>query len=97
VEIVQRGNALLNASDMNDAFALWPDDAECRDLRHGPDMPGVFKGREGLRQVTALWMDVYDAFGGDVYEYIDADPRGICDTRWHGRGKESGRDDRGRS
>ena len=89
VEIVRRGNALLNAGDLNGAFALWREDAEYRDLQHGPDMPEVFEGRGGLRQVAALWMDVYDDFGAEVYEYIDADPWVVCDTRWFGRSRGS--------
>ena len=89
VEVVRRGNALLNAGDLDGAFALWREDAEYRDLQHGPDMPEVFNGREGLQRVAALWTDVYEDFGAEVYEYIDADPWVVCDTRWYGRGKGS--------
>jgi ketosteroid isomerase-like protein len=28
-------------------------------------------------------------FGAEVYEYIDAHPWVICDTRWHGKAKGS--------
>ncbi len=89
VEVVRLGNGLLNAGDLDGAFALWHEDAEYRDLQHAPDMPEAFSGREGLREVAALWTDVYAEFGAEVYEYIDADPWVVCDVRWYGRGKGS--------
>jgi ketosteroid isomerase-like protein len=87
--MVRRGNALFNAGDWDAAFALWHIDAEYRDLQHGPDMPEVLNGHDGLRRVVTLWAEVYDEFGAEVYEYIDADPWVVCDTRWYGRGKGS--------
>jgi ketosteroid isomerase-like protein len=89
VEIVRRGNALFNAGDWDAAFALWHTGAECRDLRHVPDMPEVVKGHDGLRRMAAMWADVYDEWGAETREYIDADPWVVCDTRWYGRGKGS--------
>jgi len=89
VELVRRGNALVSAGEWDAAFALWHTDAEYRDLQHGPDMPEVLKGLEGLRRIAALWMDVYEELGAEVYEYIDAHPWVICDTRWHGKVKGS--------
>jgi ketosteroid isomerase-like protein len=89
VELVRRGNALFNAGDWDAAFALWHTDAEYRDLQHGPDMPEVVNGHDDLRRMAALWAEVYDEFGAEVYKYIDADPWVVCDTRWYGRGKGS--------
>ena len=89
VEIVRRGTALLNAGDWEAAFALYHPDAEYRDLQHAPDMPEVFHGHAGLRAVAAMWTEVYDEFGAEVYEYIDAHPWVVCDTRWYGKSKGS--------
>ena len=89
VAIVKRGLALANAGDWDAAFALYHPDAEYQDLQHGPDMPEVLHGLSGLRRVVAMWTDVYDEFGAEVYEYIDADPWVVCDTRWYGRSKDS--------
>ena len=89
VNLVRRGNALFNAGDWEAAFALWHTDAEYRDLQHGPDMPEVVFRLDGLRRMAAFWTEVYDEFGAEVYEYIDADPWVVCDTRWYGRGKGS--------
>jgi hypothetical protein len=50
----------------------------------------VFRGREAGRLVAGNWTAAYDDFGAEIYEYIDAGPWVICETRWHGKGKESG-------
>ena len=89
VEIVRRGTASLNAGDWDAVASLYHPDVEFRDLQHVPDMPEVFHGHAGLRAVAAHWTDVYDEFGAEVYEYIDADPWVVCDTRWYGRSKDS--------
>jgi ketosteroid isomerase-like protein len=89
VEIVRRGIALFNAGEWDAAFALYHPDAEYRDLQHGPDMPELFYGDAGLRAVVAMWTEVYDEFGAEVYEYVDAHPWVVCDTRWYGRSKDS--------
>jgi len=52
-------------------------------------MPEVLHGLEGIRRVAAMWMEVYDEFGAEVYEYVDADRWVICDTRWYGRSTDS--------
>ena len=83
VEILRGGNALLNAGEWDALSTLYHPDAEYRDLQHGPDMPEVFHGDAGLRGVVAMWTEVYAEFGAEVYEYIDADPWVICDTRWY--------------
>jgi ketosteroid isomerase-like protein len=89
VEIVREGNALLNGGDVDGVLKLYHRDVEFRDLQHAPDVPEVLRGLEGLRLVVAHWAEVYDEFGAEVYEYIDAHPWVICDTRWHGKGKAS--------
>jgi len=53
-------------------------------------VPEVLNGREAIRRVVAGWIDTYDEFRTEVYEYVDAGPWVICDTRWYGKGKGSG-------
>jgi ketosteroid isomerase-like protein len=89
VEIVRRSNALFNAGDRDALIELFHPDVELRDLQHAPDAPEVVRGPEALNLVLATWTEVYDDFEADVYEYIDADPWVICDTRWHGKVKGS--------
>jgi ketosteroid isomerase-like protein len=91
VEILRRCVELLNVGDWDALFELYHPDVhvEFRDLQSPPDMPEVLQGREALRRVVAHWTEPYDEFGAEVYEYIDAHPWVICDTRSHGTGKGS--------
>jgi ketosteroid isomerase-like protein len=89
VEVVRRANTLLNAGDWEALFALYHPDIELRDLHHAPDLPEVMRGADAINLVMANWIEVYDEFGAEVYEYIDAHPWVICDTRWYGKVKGS--------
>jgi ketosteroid isomerase-like protein len=89
VEIVRQGIALVNAADWDTLFGHYHSDVEFRDLQHAPDLPEVVRGLEGFRQLTANWTEVYDEFRAEVYEYVDAHPWVICDTRWYGNGRGS--------
>jgi ketosteroid isomerase-like protein len=89
VEIIKRRLELANAGDWDGAFAQYRADAEYRDLQHGPDMPEVLHGVSAIGRVAAQWMEVYDEFRVEIYEYVDADPWVVGDARWYGRGKDS--------
>jgi ketosteroid isomerase-like protein len=89
VDIIRRANALGNAGDWDAFFELFHPDVEFRDLQHAPDLPEVIRGLEAFRLLAASWTEVYDEFAAEIYEYIDAHPWIICDTRWHGKGKGS--------
>jgi ketosteroid isomerase-like protein len=89
VEIVRRGTALLNEGNWDALFELYHHDVEFCDLRSAVDTPEVLRGLEAVRALLIGWSEVWDAFGSEVYEYIDADPYVICDTRWYGTGRES--------
>jgi ketosteroid isomerase-like protein len=90
LEVIRRANALANAGSWDAVLDdLYHPDAELRDLRHGPDLPEVAEGREAVRLVLTSWMVAYDEFGAEIYEFIDAHPWVVCDTRWYGRGKGS--------
>ncbi len=91
VEILLRCTELLNVGDWDALFELYHPDVhvEFCDLQPPPGMPEVLQGREALRRVVAHWTEPYDEFGAEVYDYIDAHPWVICDTRSHGKGKGS--------
>jgi ketosteroid isomerase-like protein len=89
VEIVRRGNALLNAGDWESMFALYHPKAELRDIQHAPDLPEMMYGLEGARALIGQWIEALDEFGAEVYAYLDVEPWVICDTRWYGKGKGS--------
>jgi ketosteroid isomerase-like protein len=85
LEILTRCAELLNVGDWDALFEMYDADVqvEFRDLWPVPDTPEVLRGREAFRGVVAHWSEPYEEFGAEVYEYLDADPWVICDTRWH--------------
>jgi ketosteroid isomerase-like protein len=89
VEIVTRIIASFNAGDVLAAAEGFHRNAEWRDLSHAPDAPELLVGVEAIVAVAAEWAQAFDKFGAEVFEYIDADPWVICDTRWYGEGRGS--------
>jgi ketosteroid isomerase-like protein len=90
IEVVRAFMASPNAGDWDSMFAWFTPDVELRDLAHAPDVPEALRGPDAIRRVVAGWIETYDEFRTEVFEYIDADPWVICDTRWYGTGKGSG-------
>jgi ketosteroid isomerase-like protein len=89
VEVVTQIIASFNAGDVLAAAEGFHPDAEWRDLSHAPDTPELLVGVEAIVVVAAQWAQAFDKFGAEVFEYIDADPWVICDTRWYGEGRGS--------
>jgi ketosteroid isomerase-like protein len=91
VQLLRRCAELLNVGDWDALFELYDPDVEVelRDVQLPPDIPEVLHGREGVRRIAAHWTAPYDQFGAEVYEYVDADPWVICDTRWYRGSKGS--------
>jgi ketosteroid isomerase-like protein len=90
VKVIRAFMASPNAGDWDAMFAWFAPDVVLRDLAHAPDVPEVLRGTEAIRRVVASWIETYDEFRTEVFEYVDADPWVICDTRWYGTGKGSG-------
>ena len=89
VETIRGLNALVNAGDGIAAAALFHPEAEWRDLAHAPDTAEVLHGTDAILAAWEQWTHVFGEFKAEVYEYIDADPWVICDTRWYGKGRGS--------
>jgi ketosteroid isomerase-like protein len=89
VEIVRQGNALLNAGNWSALLHLYHRDVEFCDLRSAVDTPQTLKGADAVQALLIAWSEAWDNFGSEIWEYIDADPHVICDTRWYGTGRES--------
>jgi ketosteroid isomerase-like protein len=90
VEVVRNFMASPNAGDWDAMFAWFAPDVQLRDLAHAPDVPEVLNWPEEIRRVMAGWIETYDEFRTEVYEYVDAGAWVICDTRWYGKGKGKG-------
>jgi hypothetical protein len=91
VQLLHRCAELLNVGDWDALFELYDPGVkvEFRDVQPPADIPEVIHGREGVRRIAAHWTAPYDEFGAEVYEYVDADPWVICDTRWYRKSKGS--------
>src|SRR2546421_6747515 len=90
VEIARRANPLFRAGDMEALIGLYHPDAEWRDLQHAPDIPEAVHGRTAISALWTHWLETFDEFTVEIYEYIDAHPWVICPTRWRGTGTHSG-------
>ena len=89
VEIVERMMASFNMGDMVAVAELFHPAVEWRDLSHAPDTAEVLVGVEAIIAAGAQWSEVFDEFSAEVYEYVDAHPWVVCDTRWSGKGRGS--------
>jgi ketosteroid isomerase-like protein len=89
VEVVKRANALLNQGDWDEIALLADPDIVFCDLRNAADTEQALEGSESVRALLAQWSEVFDDFGVEVYEYVDAHAYVICDSRWYARGKQS--------
>jgi ketosteroid isomerase-like protein len=90
VEVIRSFMASPSTGEWDAMFAWFAPNVELRDLQHAPDVPEVLTGPEAIRLVVSSWRESYDDFRAEVYEYVDADPWVICDTRWYGLGRGSG-------
>jgi len=79
VEFVRRVYA-LETGDVEGLIELYHEDAEWRDLQHAPDTPEVVRGKAAILALWTQWMEVFDDFTVEVYEYIDAHPWVIRDS-----------------
>jgi ketosteroid isomerase-like protein len=89
VELLRRAAELVNAGDLEAVAELYHSDAELRDLQHPPDTPEVLKGRAAIMAAWAAWLECFDDFTLEVYEFVDADPWVVGDGRWRATGKGS--------
>jgi ketosteroid isomerase-like protein len=91
VRLLRRCAELLNVGDWDALFELYAPDVEVefRDVAPPPDLPEVIHGLEGVRRIAAHWTAPYDELGAEVYEYIEAGPWVVCDTRWYRKSKDS--------
>jgi ketosteroid isomerase-like protein len=87
VEMARRLNALANAGEWEAVLDAFHAQVEWRDLAHAPDTPEIVRGLEAVRALRERWIEVFDEFGAEINEYIDAHPWVICDARWYGRGR----------
>ena len=89
VQVVKRANALLNQGGWDEMVSLADRDIAFCDLRNAADTPQVLTGSESVRALFAQWSEVFEDFGVEVFEYLDAEPYVVCDARWYATGQQS--------
>jgi hypothetical protein len=89
VDIVRRGNELLNLGEWEALARLYGPDVEFCDLRSAVDTSAVLHGSQAVQSLLAEWTGAWSTFGAELLDCIDVDPWVICDVRWHGTGRES--------
>jgi len=91
VAVLRRAVEMFNARlDVEAAVTdLYRPDVEVRDLQRPPGVPEVVRGRAQAIAMLEAWMELFDDWSVEVYEFVDLDPWVVCDIRWQGTGKGS--------
>ena len=89
VEIVRRGNELLNRGEWEALARLYGPEVEFCDLRSAVDTPAVLHGSRAVQSLVAEWTGAWSTVRAELLDCIDVDPWVICDVRWYGTGRES--------
>jgi uncharacterized protein len=85
VEIVRQAWEAFVRRDNEAAFALYDAEVEI----HSPVDGRVYRGLKGVRDFNRDWLSVWDDYGTDVEEWVDAEDHVVAIVRWWGRGKHS--------
>ena len=69
----------------------WTDDLDHRSIEGAPDDRGPIHGKDAMREYVQDWIDLFDDFGIEPVELIDAgESRVVAVLRFGGRAKLSG-------
>lgn len=85
VEVVRQAWEAYARRDNEAAFALYHAEVE---LQSGID-GRVYRGLDGVREMFRDWLGVWNDYGTDVDEWVDAGDHVIAVVRSWGRGKHS--------
>ena len=88
VEIVRRINEAFNHGDIESVLSFCAEDIEVEDLMNAPDVPRVVHGIQGVRQVLIAWIEGFDEFRGEIFEYIDDGNHVVCVTDYDSKSRE---------
>jgi ketosteroid isomerase-like protein len=93
VELVRRMYEAINRGDIAGAMALADPPQNFEFVPSGvliPDLSGVQAGPEGLRRLSEVFFNEFDALHVDVHELVDAGDQVYSSFTLRGRGKQSG-------
>jgi ketosteroid isomerase-like protein len=89
VEIVRLMNGAFNRGDLEAAFGFYEPAAVWHSRPDEPDT-GDYHGLDAIRQMAAMWVDMFDQFEFDLEDYLDAGDCVVTSGWLCGRGRESG-------
>jgi ketosteroid isomerase-like protein len=88
VAIVRRGNAALNAHDVDALPESF--DAAVEFVDHQAAVgEETGSGIDAIRRLLEGWIEVFPDFRAEVQEFIDAGDKVVCVTDWRGTGSKS--------
>lgn len=89
VELAQRGLAAYNAGDLEAALDLFSPDVEV----HSPPEylnPGTSHGHPGFMEWLDRWLDAWESFRVEAYDFRAAGDDVVASARQYAKGKDSG-------
>jgi ketosteroid isomerase-like protein len=91
VAAVQAAYEALARGGLDQVIECWTDDLDHRSIEGAPDDRGPIHGKDAMRAYVQDWIDLFDDFGIEPVELIDAgENRVVAVLRFGGRAKLSG-------
>ena len=91
VAAVEAAYEALARGGLDQFIEHWTDDLDHRSIEGAPDDRGPIHGKDAMRAYVQDWIDLFDDFGIEPVELIDAgESRVVAVLRFGGRAKLSG-------
>jgi ketosteroid isomerase-like protein len=91
VAAVEAAYEALARGGLDQFIEHWTDDLDHRSIEGAPDDRGPIHGKDAMRAYVQDWIDLFDDFGIQPVELIDAgESRVVAVLRFGGRAKLSG-------
>ena len=90
VEVVRHIFELRSRRDWEASRALFAPDCEFDYSRSKGLSPGVYRGSEGVMRLVDEYSEVFEEFGWEPDEFIDAGDAVVVPGRFYSRGRGSG-------
>lgn len=89
VELARRALAAYNAGDLDAVLDMLAPDVE---IYSPPEYlnPGTFHGHAGFLEWLGRWLDAWDSFSVEAYDFRPIGDEAIASVRQYAKGKDSG-------
>jgi ketosteroid isomerase-like protein len=89
LDVVKKGFTAYNSGDIEGLLELIAEDAVAV-VPSGMPNDGVYRGRDGFREMLGHWHEAWEEFRIEPMEFIEHDDAVIVPLRQFGRGRGSG-------